>query len=208
VGLPEKFDNIFDSIEMFAMLAFEVHKGPIGLFANSLYFKGRDDERFTGPLLERRKVTLSETVYLVDYGASYVFGPWDVGKNVSLTVEPYGGFRFFNDNLKLELHPDSLGAGFRFRDTLRFNTPIVGVRTHWDITDRSTLHVAGDRGGWDVDDVKKTYQWYATVDYRFKIRELSSRVFAGYRELHVHYEKSADIHVWIRGPVIGIGFEF
>lgn len=36
--------------------------------------------------------------------------------------------------------------------------------------------------------------------YRFKIRDVSSHVFAGYRYLQAHYEKEAEIKVTVRGP--------
>ncbi len=206
--VPEKFDTILDDLDMFAVGMFEVHKGPIGVFAAPLYFAGKDNESFKGPLGEKRRVRLKETVWVVDYGASFVLGPWDLGKQISVAVEPYAGFRYLNDRISLKLDRDALGPGFTFRHRVRFNTPIVGVRTLWDITDRWTLHLAGDRGGWDTDHVNKTSQLYGTLGYRFKMAGISSHAFAGWRYVQIHYRKKVDLKLWIRGPVFGIGVEF
>jgi hypothetical protein len=40
------------------------------------------------------------------------------------------------------------------------------------------------------------------------MRGVSSKVFAGYRYLDIHYSEVADLKVTIRGPLVGIDFEF
>jgi hypothetical protein len=109
----------------------------------------------------------------------------------------------------LKVDPGVLDLGLDYKTTLSFNTPIVGLNTLWDLTKRWTLRLGGNYGGWDVDDVKKTYEGIGTVGYRFKMWDVSSKVFAGYRYVHVDYEKrDAEIQVSIKGPLFGIGWEF
>ena len=74
VDLPETLSNIYSGIQLGGMAEFEVHKGPIGVFASPLYVKLKDSEHIQG-LFEKRKVTLEEEVFLMDYGVSYKFEP-------------------------------------------------------------------------------------------------------------------------------------
>jgi hypothetical protein len=209
---PESFDNIFDSLQMAAMFEVEVHKGPIGVFASPVYYKGEDNEKFTGLLGQRRKATLDEKVWLIKYGASYDLGPWHLGQtsdSPAVILQPYAGALYLHDDIELKVDPGVLDKGLDYKTTLSFNTPIVGLNTLWDLTKRWTLRVGGNYGGFHVDDVKKTYEFVGTVGYRFKMWDVSSKVFAGYRYVHVDYEKrDAEIQVDIKGPLFGIGWEF
>ncbi len=210
-NMPESFDNIFDSLDFAAMAEFEARKGPLGFFVSPIYYEGKDSEHFTGPLGERRKATLEERVWLVDYGVFYEIGRWPLGSNSdspTVTVEPYAGFRYLHDNIGINVTPGPLGFGVSNHSTLEFNTPIVGLRTSWDLTDRWRVNVSGDYGGWDVDHVNETYQGVGTLGYRFTMWKKPATFFAGYRYLHVNYSKAVEIDVAIKGPIFGLGLEF
>jgi len=214
VDLPETLSNIYSGIQLGGMAEFEVHKGPIGVFASPLYVKLKDSEHVQG-LFEKRKVTLEEEVFLMDYGVSYRFRPWHLGKNAatgyspSIAVEPYGGFRYLHDPIKVKVSPGVLGEGLTVKKTIEFNTPIIGISTHWDLTKRWALRIQGDIGGFHVDNVDNTYQGIGLVGYRFKMWDVSSAVYAGYRYLRVHYDKDElEIDVAMQGPLLGIGWEF
>jgi hypothetical protein len=212
VSLPESFDNILDDMQFTAMFEIEAHKGPLGFFVSPIYYDGKDSEHFTGPLGNRRKFTIEESVWLIDYGVSYEVGRWRLGENSdtpTVAVKPYAGFRFLHDNIGLKLDPGGLlDFGFSKHYTVKFNTPIVGLRTSWDLTDRWYLNVSGDYGGWDVDHVNETYQGIGALGYRFTMWGKPAIFFAGYRYLHVDYDKTLDIEVTLKGPLIGIGLEF
>jgi hypothetical protein len=103
----------------------------------------------------------------------------------------------------------SVPAKRKFTPEISFIAPVVGLRTLWDLTDRLNLRIAGDYGGFDVDDLKQTYNAVGLVGWRFKPKQdLSINVFAGYRYLYVDYEKVAELEVSIQGPVVGLAFEF
>ena len=126
VDLPETLSNIYSGIQLGGMAEMEVHKGPIGVFASPLYVSLKDSEHVHG-LFEERKVTLEEEVFLMDYGVSYRFRPWHLGKNAatgyspSIAVEPYAGFRYLHDPIKVKIDPGLLGEGLTVKKTIRFN---------------------------------------------------------------------------------------
>ncbi len=64
-------------------------------------------------------------------------------------------------------------------------------------------------GGWKVDNVDITYQVIGTVAYRIKTWDVSSKVFAGYRFLHIDYDKKdTALKLSVKGQTIGVGVEF
>ena len=209
---PERFDNIFDSLQMAAMGEVEIHKGPFGVFGSPIYYDGKDHENFTGLLGQSRRATLEEKVWLIKYGASYDLGPWHLGEtsdSPAVVLQPYVGGLYFHDDIEMKVSPGLFDIGLDYKTTLTFNTPIVGLNTLWDLTKRWTLRLGGNYGGFHVDNVKKTYEFVGTVGYRFKMWDVSSKVFAGYRYLRVDYEKrNVELQVDIQGPLFGIGWEF
>jgi hypothetical protein len=238
---PERFGKILAGLDMMAMLEFGVHKGPIGVFANPIYYDGKVSESFSG-LFEKRDIELEEKLWLVDYGVSYALGPWHLWESdhsPAVTVEPFVGGRFLNDDITVDIDPgftvwerpgrpdrvlfdpkeielvEAFDPGSTRIDTslvdetLEFNTPIIGLSTRWDLTKRWTILLEGDIGGFGVDDVDSTYQLFGRIAYRFKMWNVSSKVYAGYRYLYIDLdEDDIAIRVRIRGPVVGIGVEF
>jgi hypothetical protein len=208
--LDEDLDTILKSLEFGAMFEVEAHKGPLGLFVSPIFYKGEYDDHIIGPLGRRRKFSVKETVWLIDYGVSYKVGRWPLGKNSdtpALTVEPYAGFRYLHDNIQTKIHSDGALPGITEHFTIEFNTPIVGARTSWELSDRWRLSVIGDYGGWDVDHVDETYQGMAMLGYRFTMWDKPATAFAGYRYLSIQYSKAVDFDLDIHGPLIGIGWE-
>lgn len=211
-NLPEDFDNIFDSLQLAAMFEVEVHKGPIGFFASPVYYKGKDKEHFRGPAGKKRKFTVEEKVWLIKYGASYDLGPWPLWKDSdspTVILQPYAGGLYLHDDIELKVTPGVFDQGLDVNTTLKFNTPIIGANTLWNLTKRWGLRLGGNYGGWNVDDVKKTYEFVGTVAYRFKMWDVSSKVFAGYRYLHLDYKKKGvELELDVEGPLFGIGWVF
>jgi hypothetical protein len=208
---PESFDKILDSLEFAAMGESEIHKGPFGVFVSPIFYKGEDDENFTGLLGASRKATLEETVWLIKYGVSYDLGSLRLGESSdspTVTLQPYAGGLYLHDKIRLDLSPGAIGPGVKVRETLEFNTPIIGVNTLWDLTDRWSLRIGGNIGGWNVDDVNQTYEIIGTAAYHFKLWDKSAKVFAGYRYLHLDYEKEVEIELTVKGPLFGFGFDF
>jgi hypothetical protein len=200
---PEDLSTIWESLKFAATFEAEIHKGPIGVFVAPMYFNLDYSENKQGPF-ETRKVTLKEQAWVVDYGASYEFGPWDFGKNSKLKLAPYAGARYLNDNIKIEFKP-----GPTVSDTINFNTPIVGLRALWYFDNPWYINVFGDYGGFDVDGVDQTWQAVGNIGYRFKIKKVSTRAYLGFRYMNIEYSKNANsLKVDIYGPFLGLGIEF
>jgi len=103
-NLPEDPDTILDGLEMAAMFELEAHKGRLGFFVSPVYYKGKVSEHFNGPTGQRRKLTVEEKVWLVDYGVGWALGPWKLGAKPdapSLTLSPFAGFRYFHECLSV-----------------------------------------------------------------------------------------------------------
>jgi hypothetical protein len=202
--LPIRLPTLLDDLQGGFMGELQVHKGRLGAYFAPLALFLRDTEHVQGPL-QRRKITINDDAFLADFGLSYEVGRWQLGEHSespTVTVEPFGGARWLIDDFKIKIKP-----GPTFRPHLDFLTPVVGLRTYWDWK-RWHLRAEGDYGGWDVDHVKETWNLLGAVGYRFHLGEVPSRVFVGYRYLHVRYEHRAKVTASVRGPLAGIGFEF
>jgi len=214
VDVPEDLDTILDSMELTAMFELEAHKGPLVLFLNNVYYKGKYDDKFKGSVSGlQREYSLVEEVWAIKYGAGYKFGPWDLSESspsANLTLIPWGGAFFFHDDWKVKLDPaGGPFDGFEQDGTLKFNTPMVGLGSRINLSDRWYLNLSYGYGGWDVDNVSKIYDVLGNAVYRFKMGGVSSKFLIGYRYLHIDYEdQPVKLKVDVKGPFLGIGWEF
>jgi hypothetical protein len=213
VDVPEDLNTILDSLEFAAMFELEAHKGPLVLFANTVYYKGEYNENFTGVVTGlRRKFTIEEEVWAIKYAAGYKFGPWDLGENAAssdLTLIPWAGAFYFHDDWRVEVSPEGPFDGVKKTGTLKFNTPMVGLGSRVNLSERWYLNLSFGYGGWDVDNVDEIYDLIGNVTYRFNMGNVPSKVFAGYRYLHIDYEDDPVVlNVDVKGPFLGIGWEF
>lgn len=214
VSRPENLNTILDSLKLTAMLRFTAHKGPLGIFVNPLMYKGTYDKVKVQLPLEERDGSLSESVWLVDYGMSYEIGHWNLGqdgKSRLVSLEPYAGFRFIHDNLTLEVEPGLIGDGFVTHKTISSNSPIIGLQSSFQLNDKWDFILQGDYGGFDVNHMDKTYLMASYFNYDFKWGKLNSKFYFGYRFLHMELEDKAEdvaIDVKVQGPILGLGFAF
>jgi hypothetical protein len=174
VDVPEDLNTILDSLQMAAMFELEAHKGPLVLFTNNVYYKGDYSKHFTGAVSKaRRKFELEEKVWAIKYAAGYKFGPWEADENpgsMNLNLIPWAGFFYFNDKWKVKVSPaEPLFDGVKKHGTLDFNTPMIGLSSRINLTERWYLLLSGGYGGWDVDDVDEIYDIIGDVGYRFKM---------------------------------------
>ncbi len=110
--VPEDLDTILDSLDMAAMFQLEAHKGPLLVFANTVYYDGTYDQNFIGPLSgQQRNFKLSKEVRAIKYGVGYRVGSWKLGKSKdssTMALYPWiGGFYFHDD---YEVKVDHLGV--------------------------------------------------------------------------------------------------
>jgi hypothetical protein len=209
--LPESLDTILDDLQWGAMLDLEARKGPFGAFVAPIVIGLEDSEDFIGPLGERRKIKVSEEVFLIDFGLSFELGRWHLGKGAdspAVTVESTFGGRALLDDISVKINAGPVSSGRTEEVDVDFVAPVLGLRTIWDLTERWTISLEGDYGGFHVDHLDETWNFQGFVGFRFKTYGVSSIVFTGYRYLYIDYSKEAEIEVKIRGPAMGIGFFF
>jgi len=209
--LPESLNTILDSLQWGAMLDLEARKGPFGAFVSPIVIGLEDSEHFTTPLGERRKVTVEEEVFLMDFGLSFELGRWHFGKDAdspAVTVESTFGGRALFDDISVKINAGLVSSGRTESVDVDFVAPVLGLRTVWDLTERWALSLEGDYGGFHVDHLDETWNAEGFLGYRFETFGVSSIVFAGYRYLYIDYSKEAEIEVKIRGPALGLGFYF
>jgi hypothetical protein len=220
--LPEDLGTIIDGLQFGAMADLELRKGSFGAYFSPIVVFLSDSEHIDGPI-ERHKVTLDEDVYLMDFGLSYEVGRWQLWNQADwilpspmVAIEVIAGGRALIDDIKVKLKPgartfdpETIEAGRSVDAEIDFVAPVVGLRAFWDLTDRLNLRIGGDYGGFDVDHLEETYNAVGLVGWRFKPKPyLNINVYAGYRFLHIDYKKIAEIEVDIKGPFVGLAFEF
>lgn len=213
--VPEDLDTILESMEATAMFELEAHKGPLVLFLNNVYYKGEYKDHFTGEISkQRRDWKLEEEVWAIKYGAGYKFGPWDLGKTGSespeLTLIPWVGAFYFYDDWEITLEPlNNLFDGGKQDGTLEFNTPMIGLGSRWNLSERWYVNLSYGVGGWGVDDVDEIYDVLGNFAYRFEMWDTPSKFLVGYRYLHIDYDDGTmEVDVDVKGPFLGIGWEF
>lgn len=213
VDVPEDFDTILDSLDAAAMFELEAHKGRFAIFAHSVYYDGDYDKNFKGPVTGlAREYELEEEVWAIKYGVGYELGTWNLGEadeSPTLTLIPWGGAFYFHDDWSLKVKPTDEPAGGKVTGTFEYNTPMAGLSTRWGLSERWMMNLSYSYGGWGVDNVDETYDFVGAVAYSFKMGDVSSKVFAGYRYLYIDWEDKGEVlHLTAKGPFLGIGWEF
>jgi opacity protein-like surface antigen len=85
--------------------------------------------------------------------------------------------------------------------------PVVGARTGIDLTERISLSLLGDVGGFDIGSASK-FSWKTNALLSWQLSE-SWMLVAGYQALNVQREKGdADADITMHGPLVGLGFQF
>jgi len=208
VHLPEPFLVILKAMSFGAMGHGEVHKGPFGAFVSPIYYKGEHDDNTRSG----REFDIKESVWLINYGISYDLGTYrfvDEPGSTTVTLQPYAGGSFFHDNFELDVETDERLPRLVVKETIDFNTPIFGLNTLWNISDRWSLRFGGHYGGFGVSDVDNTYELSGIVAYHFDAWGQDARFFAGYKHVHIDYDDGTiAINANVTGPLLGIGFDF
>jgi len=215
VELPESARTIYRALNFSSMMRFKARKGPLGLFVNPIYYNGTWEDEFMKFPLAGREYKLNERAFLVDYGVSYEIGRWGIGKNGisrEITLEPYAGFRWFYDNLTLKVEPGLILDGFKKYINVNINAPIIGLQSRANLSNSWDVLFVGDYGGFDVDNMDKTFQLATYFEYNFnwgKNKDKSARAYLGYRYLYLEGENDKTyVDVAVKGPIVGIGFLF
>ena len=217
VDMP--FSDIWDQLNFALMLAYEARKGPWGLWGDTIYANLGDDN-VGGP---RGLTNIEPTVkvFWQGLGGYYRLGTWDLSnapgkpgkKTPTVTVDTYAGLRYTYLDLKLDFKGIFRNRVNDVSDHKSWVEPLVGARTIWGLSERWTVTLAGDIGGFGMG---SDFAWdaFGLIGYRFGLfGEDNARVLAGYRALSQDYTDGSgrDKFKWditMYGPILGLDIGF
>jgi len=203
--LSEDFADILNQLNVGGMLWLGAHKGPFGLFLNSMYIV-LDDDATVGPINIDEKTRFG----LFTAGVSYIVLQKELshanGAITQLQLEPYVGDRYTVNNVQINL------LNFKIKSNHNWQDPIVGLRATYNWP-RWALELAGDVGGTNTS-THYSYNLAALVGYKPESPAMKHVTFyVGYRDLYQVYKTGSGIHFFnwnMRqfGPLVGINFGF
>lgn len=207
--VDQDFDDILDDLVFGAMMLVDARNDRFGVAVNGFYVR-TDADSEVGPL-DIDATTDSAALQAAAYYRVLELGPGH-GEGVTLGIEPYAGARltYVRAELQGDLELDALGVGID-READRSETwvdPIVGSRAVLDLTDRWSLRLAGDVGGFGAG---SDFTWAAQglLDYRLPLGRFDTVLGVGYQALSWDYDDGDfEWDVTQQGPVIGAAIRF
>lgn len=203
-------DDLLDSLNWVVEGAVQVRKGPFGAYIDFVAM----DLDFKPDILDGAIETdLDDKVFFLDYGLSFEAGRIAFSDNSDgpgVLIEPYAGLRTLTDSFKLDV--SAFGDSLADEEVeLTFTTPVAGVRTYWDLTERWKLFGSADIGGFDAfgQDVHRTYQGVGSVGYKFGLFDIPTTFSAGYRAVYIDFRKGGTkLEIWAHGPQLALTLDF
>jgi opacity protein-like surface antigen len=191
------FNDIADALDMGALLTFEAQKQRWGLLLDAIYLKLSTDEATPGPLFSNVDLGVKQTVLEGDIA-------YRVIEQERGGLDVLAGVRYWNLDTELDFGAGLL-PGVELSQNKDWVDPVVGVRYVTPLTERWSLRLRGDIGGFGVSS-DFTWQAFAGVGY-----DLSDRfsVAFGYRHLDVDFEDDGfTFDVATSGPALGASIRF
>jgi hypothetical protein len=204
VNIP--FSDILQTLNFAGQIHMEGWKNRWGLFLDATYLNLSASSQ---GLAGSGDVGLQE--WMVEFGGMYRLARWPLGKDekTALTMEGLAGGRYWNMLATLDLSIPLTGTFVDKSGRKDWIDPFVGARMRLDLSDKFSLSLRGDVGGFDVGS-KFTYNAIGLVGYNIS-RVVS--IWLGYRVLGVDYESGSHFNkfkydVTMYGPITGLVFRF
>ncbi len=203
------FSDIFDELNIAAMVAFGGRKGRWGFLVDTIYANLGSSTRVGGI-----SVDPDMNLLLLTLGGFYRLGTWPLSATPNrdlptVTVDVLAGARYTHLDLNLDFDfiPDPEGS----KDWV---DPLVGARALFDISERWLLSLEGSVGGFGIGS-NFTWNAFGAFGYRFSLfsEDRNARVMAGYRAVYMDYDtgSGADKFEWdvtLHGPILGLVIAF
>lgn len=189
--------DVLSDLEMVFMGTFEAHRGRWGIVKDIIYVDLSDtqDTPF-GQLFSES--TTDITAWAVSGYVTYQFAETSASR-----YEVAVGFRYFDLDTTVSLSEDNSPNQSRSLNDNWFD-PVVGVRGHWNLSERWSASAFADYGGFSGS--SDTWQVVATMDY--KITDGLSARF-GYRHMDISKTiNGSKVDIGLSGPVIGLTYRF
>ena len=198
-SVDESFSDILDNLDFGGFLHLEAAKGKWALFGDGTYVKLSVD---------RTLIYVGSEQVQVELGGAYRFAQLPLGKEGGRLVsfEALAGGRY--NYVKSEVEILSLLKSTESQDWV---DPIVGIRLMAGLTEKLSLRVRGDIGGFGIGS-SSDFAWNVVAVLGYRISRGIS-IGAGYRILDVDYDKGSGLRrfeydVTTSGPVLGLAFHF
>ena len=198
-SVEASFSDLLKNLDFGGMLHLEAAKGKWAFFGDATYVKVSED---------RTLIEVGSELALVELGGAYRFAELPLGKDANrlLSLEVLAGGRY--NYLKAEVDIFGLLDAKRSQDWV---DPMVGARATAKLTEKFSLRVRGDIGGFGIGSASD-FAWNVVA---FLGYQLSRRITlgAGWRVLDIDYEKGSgrrrfEYDVTTSGPVVGLAFRF
>jgi hypothetical protein len=209
--LDLSFNDIWDELNIAAMLVFEGRKNRWGFVGDALY---ANLGKSTSTDVAGIKIDPTVKLSYLGAGGFYRLGTWDLSQTPAnavptVTVDAMAGARYTYLDMKLDL------KGFRSASGDKsWVDPLVGARAIFDLSQRWAVSLMGDIGGFGVG---SDFAWHAwgLLGYRFSLfsKDNNAAVFGGYRALSWDYtdgsgEDKFEWDVTLYGPILGLQIGF
>ena len=206
LDLDETLDLIFDDLKFAFMGRFEAHKGNLLLTLDLFYFDMEDDD----PKVRGLETQVSSQILFIEFGAGYRLGTWPLSSAVypAVSFDFLAGGRYARLEAGIKIGGGPLGGVDVERD-VDWIEPFVGGRLRLTLSERVTLVVRGDAGGFGVGS-ELTWNLIGNVQYHLS-RTVSLGM--GYRALSIDYEQGSGADRFrydmiMHGPALGAAFRF
>jgi len=199
-NLDVGLDTILGDLKGIAMLGFDLRKEKFGFYAQPNWISLQADGN-VGPLRAQDDLQ----IWIVDMAGFYQLHKW--GKEKPVTLDALLGVRYwhFSDDLTLS-GPGGVLPGNN-SDSNYLIDPIIGLRTKLFFTEKFSLSLQADVGGFGVSDQSSELTWQAlgTLGYDF------NRHFTldfGYRALSTYQPDGKSVDLLLHGFFLAADFHW
>jgi opacity protein-like surface antigen len=198
-SVDESFSDILENLDFGGFLHLEAAKGKWAFFGDGTYVKLSVD---------RTLIDVGSEQVQVELGGAYRFAQLPLGKEggrlVSFEALAGGRYNYVKSEVKiLRL--------LKSKESQDWVDPIVGVRFTAGLTEKLSLRVRGDIGGFGIGSASD-FAWNVVAVLGY---QLSRRITlgGGWRILDIDYERGSgrrrfEYDVTTSGPVLGLAFRF
>lgn len=202
ISIDKSFGDILDNLRFGGFLHVWHRNGPFVVSADAVLVdtsEARAIERVPvfGPV---RGLSASVDTREANVSLQAGYRVVDAGQ---FTLDLLAGARFWHVSNKVTVNygPNAIS----YREAISWVDPVVGGRAFLGLTDRLSLQVQGDIGGFDIGS-RLTWQMLATANYVLNDR-LS--VSAGYKILKAEFRSGGHVFdTTLQGPVTGLTYRF
>ncbi len=206
-------DIMQDSDSVIAFMGdFSASKGPWTFFVSPTWAKLGTDDESIGPLT----ADITETITIIGFGTKYRVAEWSLADvpggspewaNQMVTFDLLAGARY--THLKIEFDFKRLSSRDKSKDWV---DPFIGGVTQIDLTDKLSLRVRADIGGFGVG---SDLSWHSVglLGYNVQPFGIDGTLVAGYRALYQDYTDGSgrnkfEWNMTLHGPLLGLAVTF